>query len=289
MRKPMKWYAQTYVGVIMSFFYLPIAVLIFFSFNQSKSRAYFTGFTLDWYRKLFTNEQIISSLMNTLLVAIVSSVIAAIIGTAAAIGLSKVNKHLKTVVMNFTYLPIINPEIVTGVSMMLLFVSFQALFARVQESGGVAIPFEFGYTTLILAHITFNIPYVILNVMPKLRQMDNSAYEAARDLGCDGWQAFYKVVFPDILPGIIAGFLTAITMSMDDFIISYFVSGPTSQTLPITIFSMMRRKVSPEANALSAIIFVVVFAVLILVNINDARKEKQMRQMRRRGGGSKLA
>ncbi|MDR2931619.1 MAG: ABC transporter permease subunit, partial [Oscillospiraceae bacterium] len=148
------------------------------------------------------------------------------------------------------------------------------------------IAFDFGYITLILAHITFNIPYVILNVMPKLRQMDANVYEAALDLGCNEWQAFTKVVIPDILPGIMAGFLTSITMSLDDFIISYFVSGPTSQTLPITIFSMTRRKVSPEINALSTIIFVVVLLVLIIVNINDARKDKNMRK--RAGGGARV-
>lgn len=267
----MAWYAKTYVGAMMAFFYLPIAVLILYSFNQSKSRAYFTGFTLDWYRRLFTNELIITSLRNTLIIALVSAVLATIVGTAAAIGLSRMNKALKSVVLNFTYLPIINPEIVTGVSLMLLFVSMQGFIALL---GGTA--FSFGFLTLILAHITFNIPYVILNVMPKLRQVDNSTYEAALDLGCNGWQAFTRVVIPDILPGVIAGFLTSVTMSLDDFVISYFVSGPTSQTLPITIFSMMRRKVSPEVNALSTIIFLVVLIVLILVNIAEVRREKTM-------------
>jgi spermidine/putrescine transport system permease protein len=168
---------------------------------------------------------------------------------------------------------------------MLLFGAFRNFFVWLGENAGVSIPFEFGYITLILAHITFNIPYVILNVMPKLRQMDKNVYEAALDLGCNQWQAFTKVVVPDIMPGITAGFLTSITMSLDDFIISYFVSGPTSQTLPITIFSMTRRKVSPEINALSTIIFVIVLAVLIIVNLNDASKEKKQR--RRKGGVSR--
>lgn len=277
----LRWYAKTYVGFLLAFFYLPIAVLIVYSFNASKSRAYFTGFTLDWYRQLFSNELILTSLMNTIIIALVSSVAAAIIGTAAAVGLRSMNRWLRTLHLNFTYLPMINPEIVTGVSLMLLFVSFQRILSAVN------VPFSFGYITLILAHITFNIPYVILNVSPKLRQMDPNIVDAARDLGCDEWQAFYKVVIPDIMPGIVAGFLTSITMSLDDFVISYFVSGPASQTLPITIFSMMRKKVSPEANALSAIIFVVVLAVLIIVNIYDAQKEKQTR--RRREGGSHVA
>lgn len=279
----MKWYAKTYVGALLGFFYLPIVVLIAYSFNESKSRSYFTGFTLDWYRKLFTNDLIIRSLGNTLLIALVSSVVATIIGTAAAIGLSNMKKWSRTVILNFTYLPIINPEIVTGVSLMLLFGAFQGFFARLSGSS-----FSFGFGTLILAHITFNIPYVILNVSPKLRQMDKNVYEAALDLGCNEWQAFFKVVIPDIMPGIMAGFLTSITMSLDDFIISYFVSGPTSQTLPITIFSMTRRKVSPEVNALSTIIFVVVLVVLLLVNLSDARAEKNQR--RRFGiGGRKVA
>ena len=274
-----RWYAKTYIGFIMAFLYLPIMVLIFYSFNASKSRSYFTGFTLNWYRQLFTNDLIISSLVNTLIVALVSSVVATIIGTAAAIGISGMNKWLRATVMNFTYLPIINPEIITGVSMMLLFGAFQGFFAWLGNTAGIHVDFQFGYATLILAHITFNIPYVILNVMPKLRQMDVNVYEAALDLGCNQWQAFTKVVVPDIMPGIVAGFLTSITMSLDDFVISYFVSGPTSQTLPITIFSMTRRKVSPEINALSTIIFVVVLLVLVLVNIHDARKEK----LRKRG------
>lgn len=285
-KNKMKWYAKTYIGFIMAFFYVPIVVMIVYSFNESKSRSFFTGFTLDWYKRLLTNELIIHSLINTLIIAAVSSVIATIIGTAAAIGLSNMNKWVKSVMLNFTYLPIINPEIVTGVSLMLLFVSAQAGIAAVNSVTGMNIDMQFGYLTLILAHITFCIPYVILNVMPKLRQMDRSTYEAALDLGCNEWQAFYKVVMPDIMPGVVAGFLTSITMSLDDFIISYFVSGPKSQTLPITIFSMTRRKVSPEVNAISTIIFVVVLVVLLIVNITDVRRENLARK---RIGGVKRA
>jgi len=274
----MKWYAKTYIGAIIAFLYLPILVLIIYSFNESKSRSYFTGFTLDWYKRLFTNDMIISSLRTTLIIALVSSVAATIIGTAAAIGISNMKKTSRAVVMNLTYVPIINPEIVTGVSLMLLFGFFTVCSGWLKENTGIDIGFEFGFPTLILAHITFNIPYVILNVMPKLRQMDTNVYEAALDLGCNQWQAFYRVVVPDIMPGIIAGFLTSVTMSLDDFVISYFVSGPTSQTLPITIFSMTRRKVSPEINALSTVIFVVVLIALLSVNIHDARKERAARK-----------
>ncbi|MFV0401000.1 MAG: ABC transporter permease [Oscillospiraceae bacterium] len=265
----------------MAFLYMPIAVLIVFSFNQSKSRAYWTGFTLNWYKELFSNELIISSLWNTLIIAFLSSLIATVIGTAAAIGLSRMNKWVRGIVLNITYMPMINPDIITGVSMMLLFGLFQALVAWMGGLFGTSWSFESGFWTLLLAHITFNIPYVILNVRPKLRQMDPSIYEAARDLGCNEWQAIRKVVLPDIMPGIVAGFLTSITMSLDDFVISYFVTGASFQTLPITIFSMTRRKVSPEINALSTIIFVVVLVVLVLVNISDSRKEKRQLAGRR--------
>ncbi|MCL2035659.1 MAG: ABC transporter permease [Oscillospiraceae bacterium] len=277
MTNKLRWYAKTYIGFILAFFYIPILVMIAYSFNESKSRTFFTGFTLDWYNRLFTNDLIISSLQNTLIIAFAASITATVIGTAAAIGLYNMNKWLKSVMLNFTYLPIVNPEIITGVSFMLLFVSIQALIEGINTSFGAAIPMlEFGRATLILAHITFCLPYVILNVMPKLRQMDKNIYEAALDLGCNEWQAFYKIVVPDIMPGIIAGFLTSFTMSLDDFIISYFVTGPTSQTLPITIFSMTRRRVSPEINALSAIIFVVVLLVLLTLNFYDIRREKHM-------------
>ena len=264
--------SSAYMGIVMFFLYVPIFVLIVYSFNESKSRAMFTGFTFDWYRQLFSNEMILTSLRNTLIVAIISSVVATVIGTAAALGINNMNKRLRKLIMNVTYIPIINPEIVTGVSLMLLF---------------VFLKLEFGFSTLILAHITFNIPYVIFNVAPKLRQMDKYVYDAARDLGCSPTQAFFKVVIPEIMPGIMAGFLMAFTYSLDDFIISYFTSGPSSQTLPITIFSMTRRKVSPEINALSTIIFVTVLSVLIIYNIYDARKEKLNRRPSN-GGGSTI-
>ncbi len=261
----MKWLSKSYVGAVLAFLYAPILVLIVFSFNQSKSRGAWTGFTFGWYQKLFTNQLIISALINTLIIAVISSIVATILGTMAAIGISNMKRWMRGVVMNITYMPVINPEIVTGVSLMLLFVFIK----------NFGMKFDFGFLTLILAHITFNVPYVILNVLPKLRQMDSSLYEAAQDLGCSPLQAFLKVVIPEIMPGIVSGFLMAFTYSLDDFIISYFVSGATSQTLPIVIFSMTRRKVSPEINALSAIIFLVVLTVLLIVNLNDARMERE--------------
>lgn len=250
-----KTLSKLYVGLVYLFLYAPIAVLIIFSFNSSKSRNVWTGFTLNWYARLFQNDTIISSLINTLLVAAVSSVVATILGTFAAVGIHAMRKNMRAAVINITYLPVINPEIVTGVSLMLLFV-----FAGIR----------LGYATLIIAHITFNVPYVILNVLPKIRQMDSHLYEAAQDLGCDPRRAFFKVVLPQIMPGIVTGFLMAFTYSIDDFVISYFTSGPASQTLPITIFSMTRKKVSPEINALSAIIFLIVLTILVLMNIKDS-------------------
>lgn len=264
-----KGLSRLYTGCIMAFLYLPIAVLIVYSFNQNKSRGAWTGFTLDWYRKLFTNEMILSAFMNTLIVALVSSIFATVIGTAAAIGINNMNKWMKKGIRTLTYIPIMSPEIIMGVSLMLLFV-----FLRTR----IGIPLELGLTTLILAHITFNIPYVIFNVLPKLRQMDKYAYDAALDLGCNEWQAFYKVVIPEISPGIMAGFLMAVTYSLDDFVISYFTSGPTSQTLPLAIWGQLRRRVSPEMNALSTIIFVVVLCALLIGNLSGLKKEQRDRK-----------
>lgn len=260
----MKKLSKIYLSLMLAFLYIPILVLIIFSFNSTKSRSVFTGFTFEWYYKLFHNELIMTSLMNTLIVAVVASVFATILGTVAAIGIHKMRRLPKAVVMQVTNIPITNPEIVTGVSMMLLFVFFAA-----------RMNLEFGFITLIIAHITFDVPYVVMNVMPKLRQLDENIYEAAQDLGCGSFRAFFKVVLPEIMPGIISGFLMAFTFSLDDFVVSYFTSGSTAQTLPITIYAMTRRKVSPEINALSTIIFVVVFVVLVAKNLIENRNIKK--------------
>ena len=256
------WLSRSYIGLVLAFLYIPILVLIAYSFNASKGRVW-SGFTFEWYGRLFQNDLIMTSLVNTLIVAVAASLLATLLGTAAAVGIFSMKAKARSVVMNVTYVPVINPEIVTGVSLVLLFA-----FCSI----------DLGFLTLILAHITFNVPYVILNVMPKLRQMDKYLYEAAMDLGCSPNQAFMKVVIPEIAPGIISGLLMSFTFSLDDFIISYFVSGPTSQTLPITIYSMMRKKVSPEVNALSTIIFLVVLVVLLLVNLNEMRTQRNNRK-----------
>ena len=256
-----------YMVLVFTFLYAPIAVLIVNSFNQSKSRTVWTGFTLDWYAKLFHNTTIIKSLGTTFIVAIAASVIATVLSTLAAIGIYSMKRRTRKVIMDVTYMPILNPEIVTGVSLMLLF---------------VFVGVEFGYLTLILAHVTFCVPYVILNVMPKLRQMDMSLCDAARDLGASGSQVFGKVILPELMPGIVTGFLMSLTYSIDDFVISYFTYGADSQTLSITIYAMTRRKVSPEINALSAIIFLVILTVLIIMNIDDSRKAKKAKKAQRR-------
>ncbi len=260
----MKKAANTYMVLAMSFLYLPILIMMIYSFNESKSYAVFSGFTLNWYIELFQNEELLSSLFLSLWLAAVSAVIATILGTLASVGISSMKRGPRAAILNISYLPVINPEIVTGISLMLLFVVFKN-----------AIPYQiFGIPTLLVAHITFCLPYVILSVMPKLRQMDHSLVEAALDLGCSPTKAFYKVVLPEISPGIVSGFLIALTFSIDDFIISYFTSG-TTQTLPIAIYSMTRKRVSPEINALSTVIFVVVMVILLIMNYRSIRSEKQ--------------
>lgn len=260
----MKKLSKIYMALFLMFLYVPIFVLIVFSFNTTKSRSVFDGFTFDWYLRLFQNELIMTSLRNTLIISVISATLSTILGTAAAIGINSMKKVPKNIVLGVNQIPIINPEIVTGVSLMLLFVFFS-----------VRMNFSFGFITLIIAHITFDVPYVVLNVMPKFRQMNPNLYEAAQDLGCNSYQAFFKVVLPEIMPGIISGFLMSFTFSLDDFVVSYFTSGATSQTLPITIYSMTRRKVSPEINALSTIIFVVVVIVLIVKNIIENKSIKE--------------
>lgn len=262
----LKTLSKVYMGLVLMFLYVPIFVLIVFSFNETKSRSVFSGFTLDWYAKLFRNEVIISSLMNTIIIAVIASIAATLLGTLAAIGINSMRKVPKAIVMNITNMPIVNPEIVTGVSLMLLFVFFAA-----------RMNLEFGFMTLVIAHITFDVPYVILNVMPKFRQMDPNLFEAAQDLGCSPFTALRKVILPEIMPGVVSGFLMSFTFSLDDFVISYFTSGSTSQTLPITIYSMTRRKISPETNALSTLIFVVVVIVLVVKHIIETKQEQRNR------------
>lgn len=266
-----RWLSNSYIGLVMAFLYAPIFVLIVFSFNESKSRNTWDGFSLHWYKELFHDEAILTALAYTLIIALVSSLIATVLGTAAALGIDKMNRRLRSLVMSFTYLPMINPEIITGVSLMLLFVVVKDGFAWANQNLGWALPENvFGLPTLLVAHISFCLPYVIFNVSPKLRQLDVRVYEAALDLGCNPKQAFFKVVLPELAPAILSAFLICLTYSIDDFMISYFNCG-TMQTLPIAIYSMTRKKVSPEINALSAIMFLVILTIILVSNHMDSR------------------
>lgn len=265
-----KTWHKFYMAFIYLFLYAPILVLIFFSFNESKSRTNFTGFSLKWYQSLFENETILNGLKNTLIVSVIAAVLATVLGTMAAIGIHNMRKKVKSLVMNATYIQVINPDIITGISLMLMFVFIKN-----------AVGLNLGFVTVLLSHITFDVPYVILNVLPKLRQMDNSLYEASLDLGCPPIKSFFKAVVPQIMPGILSGFLMAFTFSLDDFVVTYFTSGSGYQTLTIVVESMTKRRVSPEINALSTIIFVVVLLSLILINIKDAKEEEKRKKERR--------
>lgn len=266
---------RAYIVLIFGFMYLPIAVLIAYSFNENKSRTVFSGFTLDWYRSLFHNEMILSALGLSIVLALVSSVLATVLGTLATIGIHSMSRRTQLIVNNISYVPVVNPEIITGVSLMLLFVLLQK--AGIGGEGGI-----FGWFTLLIAHITFNVPYVIFNVGPKLRQLDSSLYNAALDLGCTPRQAFFKVIMPQLTPAILSAFLICLTYSIDDFMISYFNCG-TMQTLPIAIYSMTRKKVSPEINALSAIIFLVILAIILISNHMDSRAYRRNQAAIRKG------
>lgn len=268
--------AKIYVGLSFLFLYAPIIVLIVFSFNQSKNRATFTGFTLKWYKELFNNKLIMTSLFNTLTIAVIASVVATIIGTIASIGISNMKKRRKSIVMNITYLPVINPEIITGIALMLFFVFLSDILSKIGGLFGLSWGIEQGFATVLIAHITFCLPYIVLNVLPKLGQMDIHIYEAAMDLGCPPVKAFTKVVLPEIMPGIISGLLMAFTFSLDDFVITYFTSGSSFQTLPVTIYSMTRMKTNPQINALSAIMFLTVLILLILSNLKSKNTKNEI-------------
>lgn len=263
-----KAFSKIYLALVYLFLYAPIFVLIVFSFNDTKSKSHFTGFSLRWYEELFENEMIMSSLLNTLVLALISSIIATLIGTLAAIGIYSMKKRARSAIMAVTNMPMVNPEVVTGISMMLLFVFVASIF-DIQQ----------GFYSVLIAHITFNLPYVILSVLPKLYQVNINTFEAALDLGCTPRQAFFKVIIPEIMPGIFSGFLMAVTLSLDDFLISYFTSGSDFQTLPVTIYSMLKKQVPPSLNALSALLFLAVLIILLISNISAIRKEKA--QMRR--------
>ncbi len=250
---------RVFMALVFVFLYAPLAYILFMSFNSISSTSVFQSFSLKWYQMLLTESNVLIALRNTLILAVSSSVIAVILGSAAAVGIYYWKRSwYKSAVMHVTNIPMMNPEIVTGISMMLLFVFIGSLIKKTDV---------LGFTTLLIAHVTFNLPYVILSVLPKLRQVDPHLIEAAQDLGMRPVKAFFKVVIPDIMPGIFTGLIMSFTMSFDDFIISYFTGGPGFQTLPIVIYSMTKKKVKPDMYALSSILFVAILVLLILYNL----------------------
>ena len=255
------------MGLVFVIMYAPIAVLILFSFNSTKSTGVFEGFSLRWYAELFSSPDTFIALRNTLILAASSALIATVIGTGAAIGINAMkNKYVKGAISSVTNVPMMNPDIVTGISMMLLFVFI---------AGILSVTEILSFWTMLIAHVTFNIPYVILSVLPKLRQMDKHLPEAALDLGCTPLQAFFKVELHSILPGIVTGAVMAFTLSLDDFVISYFTAGSKFQTLPLMIYSMTKREVTPDMYALSTLIIVVIMALLILSNFLGEKGDKK--------------
>ena len=254
----MKTISRISTALILLFLYAPIAVMVIFSFNSSGSVWVFEGFSLDWYMELSSNSTMLQALEHTLIIAVLSAILSTIIGTAASVGILSLRKKIsQSLVMSVTNIPMMNADIVTGISLMLLFV-FIGRFIGINES--------LGFLTVLIAHITFNLPYVILSVMPKLKQTDSNLSEAALDLGCTPLQAFFKVIIPSISSGIFSGFIMAFTLSLDDFVISYFTCGHY-QTLPIVIYNMTKKTVTPDTYALSTIMFAIIFILLMLYNV----------------------
>lgn len=254
--------SKIYISLVMLFLYLPIFVLIIFSFNEGKTTVW-KGFSLKWYEQLFRDDNIINALGNSLIIAVLASVFATILGTAAAIGINNFKGKKRLMIQSVSNIPIISPDIVMGVSLMLLFTFL-----------GVLFNFEMGFVTVLIAHICFCVPFVVLNVMPRIRKMDQSIYDAALDLGCNQWQAFYKVVIHELMPGIFSGLLMSFTYSLDDFIITYFTRGAKFQNLSIEIYSMTHRRISPKINALSALLFLAILIIMFLINIRERHEEK---------------
>lgn len=261
------------------FLYAPIIILIVFSFNAGNSSSVWKGFSLHWYAELLNDRLIMHSVYTTLLVSLLATVIATVAGTFAAIGFYGMRRRARTGLMAVNNIPMMNADIVTGVSLCLFFVAafagWDAFVTWMEQTYRLTAPrLSMGFGTLLIAHVSFNIPYVILSVMPKLRQMDKNLIDAAQDLGCTWMQAFWKVVVPEIKPGIVNGMLIAFTMSVDDFVISYFTAGPKTSTLAMTIYGMAKRRISPKMNAVSTLLFVSVLLLLIIVNVREARQEK---------------
>ena len=265
--------SRLFTLLVYIFLYAPIVLLIVFSFNATKSNRVWGGFSTQWYVELFNNTRLLGALRTTIILSVLAAVIATILGTAAAIGFYSMRRRSRGVFLAVNNIPLTNADIITGVSMMLLFVFAIGVFNNSFISEALGVRWRTGFGTLLIAHITFNAPYVILSVMPKLRQLDPNIYEAAQDLGASGFLAFRKVILPEIMPGVLNGLIIAFTMSIDDFVISYFTKGSGVTTLAVEIYTMVKKPVTPEINALSTLMFLVVFALLLTVNIRQARQE----------------
>ena len=255
----MKFIKRFYLGLVLAFLYIPIVVLIVQSFNAGKSRARWEGFSFRWYEELFKDPNIMNSLVITLAIAVLAALFATIIGTLAAIGIHAMKRRPQQLMLTLNNIPMTMPDIVTGISLMLLFI-----FTQVER----------GFVTMLLAHITFDVPYVILSIMPKLKQMNKNTYEAALDLGATPMYALFHVILPQVMPGVITGAMLAFTLSLDDFTISYFTTSPLVQNLSTLIYSQARKGIKPTMNALSALMFVALLVLLLLVNKRSSEDEK---------------
>lgn len=255
-----RFFMKFYLVLMIAFLYIPIAVLVVLSFNASRSRVVWGGFTLKWYETLFQNSDVLAALQNTLTIGLGSALIATVIGLMAAVGIDAMKKRSYSLTLGAGNIPMLNADIVTGIALMLWFSRFTDL----------------GYVSILLAHVTFNIPYVVLSILPKLQQMDVSVYEAARDLGAGSVTAFFRVVLPNIFPAVISGFFMAVTMSMDDFVVTYFTKGAGINTLSTMIYGELKRGIKPEMYALSTLIFAVVLVILLLVNYAPRIRQKRL-------------
>ena len=270
----MKPIAKVYTAIIFLFLFAPIAILLVFSFNSGNSLSVFSGFSLYWYKELFQDSNTLEALRTTLVLALCAAILSTVLGTAASVGMNKLrSKYMRAAMNTVTNLPMVNPEIITGISLMLMFVF-------VGQMMGLSTSLNFG--TILIAHVTFYLPFVILQVLPKLRQMDPALPEAAMDLGCPPLKAFLKVELPEIFPGILTGFIMAFTLSLDDFVISYFTTGNGFETLPIRIYSMTKKTVTPKMYALATLIFFVILILLLLSNLSDRDDKDPARPRARR-------
>ncbi len=275
----MKITSRIYTTLIFIFLFAPIAVLLVFSFNDAKSLSVFSGFSLKWYRELFSDSNTLESVKNTLILAFSATLISTVMGTAAALGIYKLRKKwFRSIINTVTNIPMINPDIITGISMMLVFVFVGRMM-------GASTSLNFW--TMLIAHVTFCLPYVIFQVLPKLQQMERDLLEAAMDLGCTPLRAFFKVTVPEILPGIITGAIMAFTLSLDDFVISYFTSGNGFETLPIRIYGMTKKTVTPKMYALATIIFFVTMALLLLNNAVDDEERRKIKKLKKQNKNNK--